>query len=383
MKTRFKTFFGIVAATLIVTGCIPHTYVRTSSSHYSPSHEHTYGDGQPSGYYYNPNTQDYHYQQSANVAPALTFNDFHRQLSPHGTWVNIAPYGQVWVANVRNFQPYSTNGYWAHTIYGWTWVSNYSWGWAPFHYGRWGYDNRYGWYWVPGYEWGPAWVVWSSGGDMYGWAPLMPGMHFDVRLTANLFPSRYWTFMPSRYMGSTNIGGYYVNSSRNTTIINNITIINNYGNENNRRYNMGPSAADVQRQTGRSVQTMRVSNTSDNRFTGISNDELRVYRPGASANDVPDRVATTPDNNRRTTPQTGTQQNQPATRPATQTETRQSQSATQPTPEYRSNPAQPSVPSRAAPQRSRQIQNAQNDNRSQQQQQEQQQQRSSSSSRRR
>ena len=167
MKKYFKSLIGIAVTALFVSACSP-AYVTTSGRYYNPSYGYHYGDGQPDGYYYDANTQTYHHQQSANVVvsrSSLSFNDFYSQLSPHGVWVNIHPYGQVWVSNVRNFQPYSTNGYWAYSTYGWTWVSNYEWGWAPFHYGRWGHDRRYGWYWVPGYEWGPAWVAWSSSSD--------------------------------------------------------------------------------------------------------------------------------------------------------------------------------------------------------------------------
>jgi len=366
MKTNFKTLIGITVTVIFFASCKSPTYVTTTRSYYNPSYGNNYGDGQPVGYYYNPSIQSYQYQQSTNVVVSpslLNFNDFYTQLSPYGVWVNLPPYGQVWIANVRDFQPYSTNGYWAYTSYGWTWVSNYSWGWAPFHYGRWGYDNRYGWYWVPGYEWGPAWVVWSSSGDMYGWAPLMPGMNYGVRLTVNLFPSSYWTFMPCRHMGSNNIGGYYVNRSNNVTIINNTTIINNYGSENNRRYNMGPNATDVQRHTGRTVQTLRVSNTSDSRNTGISNDELRVYRPAASESSS--RTSSTSANDNRGT---RTQQEQPANR-ATTSQTSTQSTQTSETREYRPTQEQPPVTNKAAPQTTRQIQRAQNDNISTQQQQ--------------
>jgi hypothetical protein len=56
-------------------------------------------------------------------------------------------------------------------VYGWTWVPNERWGWAAFHYGRWGHGNR-GWYWIPGRSWGPAWVSWSVGDSHVGWCPL-------------------------------------------------------------------------------------------------------------------------------------------------------------------------------------------------------------------
>ncbi|MDR0796591.1 MAG: hypothetical protein LBE79_11190 [Tannerella sp.] len=385
MKTNYKTWISIAVTAFIMSSCITPGYVETRS-YYNPSYGYHYGDGQPDGYYYDTNTQSYQHQQTVNVSGSvsLTFNDFYAQLSPHGVWVNIHPYGQVWVANVRNFQPYSTNGYWAYTTYGWTWVSNYPWGWAPFHYGRWGYDNRYGWYWVPGYEWGPAWVVWSSNSDMYGWAPLMPGMNFRVRLTVGHFPSRYWTFMPGRYMGNTNIRDYYVNSSRNTTIIHNTTIINNYGTENNGRYNRGPSANEVQRYTGRNVEPLRVSSTADSRNTGISNNEYRVYRPTGERSSRSSGAPSTDNNTRTTTPSTRTQPEQSANRestgtsrtqpdqPAGRTSTPSSRTQPEVSPEsreYRPTQDQPQVRNSAAPQSTRQIQRAQSDNINSQQQQ--------------
>jgi len=395
MKKYLKIFAGILATAFIATGCNSYAQTGYNGGYYNPNngnnYSNAYGDGQPGdNYYYNNN------QQSAGQMP-VGFNDFYNQLSPYGTWVNMAPYGQVWVANIANFQPYSTNGYWAYTTYGWTWVSNYSWGWAPFHYGRWGYNNMYGWYWVPGYVWGPAWVAWSSSADMYGWAPLMPGMNFGVSLSLNLFPSSYWTFMQGRYMGMNNIGNYYVNRSRNVTIIKNTTIINNYGTENNRRYTMGPNATDVQRYTGRAIQPMRVTNASDNKSAGAGNNELRVYRPvtrpsntNTSSNNSNNRTTTNSfdnnNSNRAVTPQTRTQQDQqPENRavvPQTRTQpqqsesrtvtpqTRSAQQSTQQEPAYRPNPAQPKVTKPAAPQTTRQIQSAQssNSNRSEQQQ---------------
>ncbi|MFA5463644.1 MAG: DUF6600 domain-containing protein [Dysgonamonadaceae bacterium] len=87
----------------------------------------------------------------------ISFQTFYNELSPYGDWVEDYDYGYLWVPHVhRNFHPYATDGYWTMTNYGNTWVSNYSWGWAPFHYGRWLYDDYLGWAWVPGYEWAPA-----------------------------------------------------------------------------------------------------------------------------------------------------------------------------------------------------------------------------------
>src|SRR5699024_5710501 len=128
-------------------------------------------------------------------------------------------YGQVWIANERNFTPYETGGHWAHTDYGWTWVSDYEWGWAPFHYGRWDWEPGLGWYWVPGYDWGPAWVAWRDGGDYYGWAPLAPGLNVSVGVSfGSRIPSGRWVFAPRRYITNRDINRYYVPRTRNVTI---------------------------------------------------------------------------------------------------------------------------------------------------------------------
>lgn len=53
---------------------------------------------------------------------------FYDELSPYGNWMNSPQYGYVWVPNVApGFTPYGTNGYWAYTEDGWTWISNYAW----------------------------------------------------------------------------------------------------------------------------------------------------------------------------------------------------------------------------------------------------------------
>ncbi|HWB62672.1 MAG TPA: DUF6600 domain-containing protein, partial [Chitinophagales bacterium] len=131
-------------------------------------------------YYYDDNnntSNDNNVQQQDDNAP--TYQTFYDELSPYGQWVSYPGYGYVWVPNQEPgtvFQPYLTGGHWVYTNYGWTWVSDYAWGWGPFHYGRWLYDAFYGWLWVPGYDWAPAWVVWGDYGGYYCWAPIEPGV---------------------------------------------------------------------------------------------------------------------------------------------------------------------------------------------------------------
>jgi hypothetical protein len=105
------------------------------------------------------------------------YTQFQSALAPFGGWDYDSSYGYVWSPALSivgaAFSPYATCGHWMLSEYGWTWASDWSWGWAPFHYGRW--ITRAGrWSWVPGTMWGPAWVSWRSGNGYVGWSPLPP-----------------------------------------------------------------------------------------------------------------------------------------------------------------------------------------------------------------
>lgn len=104
---------------------------------------------------------------------------FYHALRPYGSWIDLPDYGWVWRPNVgvtdRSWRPYCHNGRWRWTEYGWYWTSDYPWGWAAFHYGRWLFSATRGWVWVPDVTWGPSWVVWRSSSSHFGWAPLPPG----------------------------------------------------------------------------------------------------------------------------------------------------------------------------------------------------------------
>ncbi len=111
------------------------------------------------------------------------FSMFDGALSPYGNWYDLPGHGLCWQPLVgamnRNWMPYGNNGQWISTDAGWYWKSGYSWGWAPFHYGRWFKSNPYGWVWQPDRQWGPAWVSWRKAPDYVGWAPLPPGATFS------------------------------------------------------------------------------------------------------------------------------------------------------------------------------------------------------------
>ena len=124
------------------------------------------------------------YQLPEEVVPAEPepAPDFYDSLSPYGTWVDVSGYGWCWqpTAVVVNpaWEPYCDHGHWVYSSCGWYWMSDYSWGWAPFHYGRWFQHQRLGWCWVPDHVWGPSWVCWRYSQNYCGWAALPPSAGF-------------------------------------------------------------------------------------------------------------------------------------------------------------------------------------------------------------
>ncbi|MFD1629579.1 DUF6600 domain-containing protein [Pseudopedobacter beijingensis] len=230
----------------------------------------------------------------------VSFQVFYDELSYHGDWVNNRDYGYVWRPNVgADFRPYYTNGRWVMTQYGNTWVSDYSWGWAPFHYGRWFYDSYDGWLWVPGNEWGPAWVDWRSGGGYYGWAPMGPMLSININVGRRYYPDFYWVFIPQRYIYYNSYTPYW-RPSHNVTIINHTTIINNVYVNNNVRYVSGPSVRDVRQNADRNVRVHRIEDVARPGSAIVERNAVRVYRPeiDRSTDARPSRVAVSRDEGR-------------------------------------------------------------------------------------
>jgi hypothetical protein len=161
-----------------------------------------------------PSADDYagEYDLSTDNTVAQSYDDgydpqaaaqFDQTLSPYGTWVDDPSYGRVWEPSVSivgaGFFPYATGGHWVLTEFGWTWVSDWDWGWAPFHYGRWTVVGRHGWCWVPGTLWGPAWVGWRAGGGYVGWTPLPPR---GVWIGQPVGRGSHWRFTSASALGT-------------------------------------------------------------------------------------------------------------------------------------------------------------------------------------
>jgi hypothetical protein len=198
-----------------------------------------------------------------------------------GNWLDVEGYGYGWQPDVvvrdPNWRPYS-DGYWAYTDYGWTWVSYEDFGWATYHYGRWANLADYGWVWFPGedLDWGPAWVSWRTGGDYIGWAPLPPrgpGVVYEgqpiganVDVTFDIGPE-YYNFCDVRFIGEPVLRDRIFPPVQNVTYITNTVNVTNITVQNNIVYNYGPDYTVVNRYSSRPIQRLTVERQASTNLT--------------------------------------------------------------------------------------------------------------------
>jgi hypothetical protein len=132
-----------------------------------------------------------------------SFDVFYQGLQSGGHWFNDPTYGEIWQPDVAssdaNWRPYS-DGHWAYTDRGWTWISNEDFGWATYHYGRWARRSDTGWVWIPGSRWAPAWVSWRESTDHVGWAPLPPEVADDSQVRIEGWVDNYYDIGPAAYL---------------------------------------------------------------------------------------------------------------------------------------------------------------------------------------
>ena len=164
------------------------------------------------------NDREDHSVSAQYVAPGVIGSE---DLDDNGVWTEVPTYGHVWVPRhvAVGWTPYSA-GHWAYVEpWGWTWVDDAPWGYAPFHYGRWVYTGGY-WGWAPGPVYirpvyAPALVAWFGGpgwgvslgfgfGGGFGWCPLGWGEPF--------YP---WYHHGFGYFRSVNISNTYIHNINN------------------------------------------------------------------------------------------------------------------------------------------------------------------------
>jgi hypothetical protein len=237
-----------------------------------------------------------------NASAADVSIDFFYNNLGGGSWIEVGDYGYGWQPEVAvsnsSWRPYS-DGYWAYTDVGWTWVSYEDFGWATYHYGRWARVADYGWVWFPGsdLEWGPAWVSWRTGGDYIGWAPLPPrgvGIVYEGRpigaqvdIEFDIGPS-YYNFVDVRYIGEPVLRDRIFAPSQNVTYINQTVNVTNITYNNNTVYNYGPDYNALSAQSSRPIQRLKLERQQNadataavksGSITKVQGDKLVVAAP--------------------------------------------------------------------------------------------------------
>jgi hypothetical protein len=154
-------------------------------------------------------------------------SDFRPVLEPYGVWVDDASYGTVWYPSPAavgpDFQPYVTNGHFTYDdVDGWVWVSDYAWGWAPFHYGRWVWNAPRGWAWIPGRRYAGAWITWRTGDDYVGWGPMPPSYVWrnGVAVGIGFGVMTPYVFSPTREIFAPTVARHIVTGGRVAVIAN-------------------------------------------------------------------------------------------------------------------------------------------------------------------
>lgn len=159
----------------------------------------------------------------------------YEDLDSYGHWDRDPRYGRIWYPDYipADWAPYRY-GHWAYiSPWGWTWVDDQPWGFAPFHYGRW-IHYRHRWAWYPGVVeerpvYAPALVAFIGGRNFgislslgnsqpVGWVPLAPNEPFHPYYHVS---DRYRVAVNRTTVNQTII---------NNVVINNRTVVNNYGN---------------------------------------------------------------------------------------------------------------------------------------------------------
>jgi len=194
----------------------------------------------------------------------------YEDLDEYGSWVPSDEYGTVWVPRAveAGWAPYH-NGHWAYIApWGYTWVDDQPWGFAPFHYGRW-VSLRGTWAWIPcrprrdGDEYvrpvyAPALVAWVGVGANVAWFALGPR---EVYVPSYHVSRRY---MNDVNVSNTTVNRVIVNNVYNTTIVNNTTVNNITVNYVNR--GVPGAVAATSADTAHADRIRRIRGTSGSRL---------------------------------------------------------------------------------------------------------------------
>jgi hypothetical protein len=232
----------------------------------------------------------------ADKSPADSYNVFYEGLQSDGRWFNDDKYGYVWQPSEaerdESWRPY-TDGHWAYTDRGWTWVSNENFGWATYHYGRWARVRNVGWIWVPGNTWAPAWVSWrqTEQSDYIGWAPLPPECESSPSVKVEGWVDNYYDIGPAAYIFLKAVDlvrptyrQAILSPEQNLTIIDHTRNVTNIRYNNNVVTNYGPEYQQLAQLTNNRLERYQINyqqqTRPDAKFrTVVTGNQVEVVAP--------------------------------------------------------------------------------------------------------
>lgn len=192
--------------------------------------------------------RDRHEDRSISAKYVSTDVIGYDDLDDNGGWRSTPDYGTIWFPHttIIGWAPYRY-GHWAYIApWGYTWVDDAPWGFAPFHYGRWvTVGGVWGWVpcpprprivtvayvrpvyapalvaWVGGAHFGVGFAIGGGGGGNVGWFPLgprevyVPSYHVSRNYVNNV------------NISNTTVNTTVINNYYNTTIVNKNVTVNN------------------------------------------------------------------------------------------------------------------------------------------------------------
>jgi hypothetical protein len=183
------------------------------------------------------NSRDQRWEHSASARYVSDDAVGYEDLDENGQWDSDPEYGTVWYPRsvAADWAPYRY-GHWVWVSpWGWTWVDDASWGFAPFHYGRW-VVARGRWCWVPSPP-RPAYVTREYVRPVYAPALVawVGGPHFGVGVAVGGAAAGVaWFPLGPRdvYTPSYHVSEGYVErvNVSNTRIVNRTEVTNVYNN---------------------------------------------------------------------------------------------------------------------------------------------------------
>ena len=198
-------------------------------------------------------TRDRRYDNSGSTRYVSADVVGYEDLDDHGSWRRTPDNGYVWFPRTteQGWAPYH-NGHWDYIEpWGYTWVDDEPWGFAPFHYGRWvNYEGSWGWVPAPPRTEGavyvrpvyaPALVAWVGGPHFAIGIGVGGGESYGSGVSVGWFPlGPREVYVPSYHVSRNYVNNVNVsNTTVNTTVVNNYyntTVVNNNVNVTNVKY---------------------------------------------------------------------------------------------------------------------------------------------------